>query len=192
VPYPISWADEERDLTAWLGNDLQKDAFNRLYSLTDKVNRCTDPRIKKDWKYLQSSDHLYYMSTKFFSDGEIHAYFNPYESPYDAYINYMNVLSDFSIRLNALVPETNTDQEIVNLSKIIDEKQELIHKYEVELKRLRSSKAKITSVRSIKPSAKKTGKPAGVKKTLKKTKPGPAKKVTVKNVKKTSRVKKNK
>lgn len=94
VPYPISWADEERDLTAWLGNDLQKDAFNRLYSLTDKVNRCTDPRIQKDWKYLQSSDHLYYMSTKFFSDGEIHAYFNPYESPYDAYINYMNVLSD--------------------------------------------------------------------------------------------------
>ena len=86
------------------------------------------------------------MSTKFFSDGEIHAYFNPYESPYDAYINYMNVLSDFSIRLNALVPETNTDQEIVNLSKIIDEKQELIQKYEIELKRLRSSKAKITSV----------------------------------------------
>jgi len=192
VPYPISWADEERDLTAWLGNDLQKDAFNRLYSLTEKVNRCTDPRIRKDWKYLQSSDHLYYMSTKFFSDGEIHAYFNPYESPYDAYINYMNVLSDFSIRLNALVPETNTDQEIVNLTKVIDEKQELIQKYEIELKRLRSSKAKITSVRAIKPSAKKTGKSTGVKKTLKKAKPGPAKKVTVKNVKKTLRVKKNK
>jgi alpha-amylase len=192
VPYPISWADEERDLTAWLGNDLQKDAFNRLYSLTEKVNRCADPRIRKDWKYLQSSDHLYYMSTKFFSDGEIHAYFNPYESPYDAYINYMNVLSDFSIRLNALVPETNTDQEIVNLSRIIDEKQELIQKYELELKRLRSSKAKITSVKTIKPPAKKTVKPAGLKKTLKKTKPGPAKKVTVKNVKKTSRVRKNK
>jgi alpha-amylase len=192
VPYPISWADEERDLTAWLGNDLQKDAFNRLYSLTEKVNRCADPRIRKDWKYLQSSDHLYYMSTKFFSDGEIHAYFNPYESPYDAYINYMNVLSDFSIRLNALVPESNTDQEIVNLSRIIDEKQELIQKYELELKRLRSSKAKITSVKTIKPPAKKTVKPAGIKKTLKKTKPGPAKKVTVKNVKKTSRVRKNK
>lgn len=192
VPYPISWADEERDLTAWLGNDLQKDAFNRLYSLTEKVNRCTDLRIRKDWKYLQSSDHFYYMSTKFFSDGEIHAYFNPYESPYDAYINYMNVLSDFSIRLNALVPETNTDQEIVNLTKVIDEKQELIRKYEVELKRLRSSKAKITSVHTIKPSAKKTGKPAGGKKTLKRAKPGPVKKVTVKNVKKTSRVKKNK
>jgi alpha-amylase len=201
VPYPISWADEERDLTAWLGNDLQKDAFNRLYTLTDKVNRCTDPHIRKDWKYLQSSDHLYYMSTKFFSDGEIHAYFNPYESPYDAYINYMNVLSDFSIRLNALVPDTNTDQEIVNLSKVIDEKQELIQKYEIELKRLRSSKAKIASIR-VKPSARKTAKPSGGKKTLKKTKQGPAKKatakiitpktVTVKNVKKTSRVKKNK
>jgi len=145
------------------------------------------------------------MSTKFFSDGEIHAYFNPYESPYDAYINYMNVLSDFSIRLNALVPETNTDQEVVSLSKIIDEKQELILKYENELKRLRSSKAKIASVQAG-PSAMKTTQPARVKKvlkkSLKKTKPGPAKKVTakkitpkkvtLKNVKKTTRVKKNK
>jgi alpha-amylase len=192
VPYPISWADEERDLTAWLGNDLQKDAFNRLYSLTDKVNQCSDPRIRKDWRYLQSSDHLYYMSTKFFSDGEIHAYFNPYESPYDAYINYMNVLSDFSIRLNALVPETVADKEIVDLSRIIDEKQELIRKYELELKKLKSSKAKIKSVRTIKTAPKKTGKTTQVKKTTNKTKAAPGKRAVVKNVKKTSPVKKNK
>lgn len=166
VPYPISWADEERDLTAWLGNDLQRDAFNRLYSLTDKVNRCVDPRMKKDWKYLQSSDHLYYMSTKFFSDGEIHAYFNPYESPYDAYINYMNILSDFCIRLNAQVPESSTDQEIVNLSKIIEDKEVLIRKYEHELKRLRSSKTKIALVKKTRTPVKKTGQQTQPKKSM--------------------------
>ena len=101
VPYPISWADEERDLTAWLGNDLQEDAFNRLYSLADKINKCSDKKILTDWKYLQASDHFYYMSTKMLSDGEVHSYFNPFDSPYDAYINYMNILSDFIIRLNS-------------------------------------------------------------------------------------------
>ncbi|MDN3668751.1 glycoside hydrolase family 57 protein [Echinicola jeungdonensis] len=99
VPVPISWADEERDLTAWLGNDLQDEAFDRLYELEDMVNRSSDPLIQRDWKYLQTSDHFYYMCTKFFSDGDIHAYFSPYESPYEAFINYMNVLSDFMLRL---------------------------------------------------------------------------------------------
>jgi len=141
VPYPISWADEERDLTAWLGNELQVDAFDKLYSLTDKVNKCDDPKILKDWNYLQASDHFYYMSTKFFSDGEVHAYFNPYESPYDAYINYMNILSDFILRLNAAVPETGKDQELSNLSGIIAEKNEQIEKYEAEIKKLKASKS---------------------------------------------------
>jgi|WetSurMetagenome_2_1015567.scaffolds.fasta_scaffold40684_2 alpha-amylase len=145
VPSPISWADEERDVTAWLGNELQIDAFNRLYQLTERVDRCDDEKIRKDWKYLQASDHFYYMSTKFFTDGGYQAYFNPYESPYEAYINYMNVLSDFSIRLNALVPESTQDQEISNLSQLISEKDILISKYESELKKLKSSKTKITS-----------------------------------------------
>ncbi len=100
VPYPISWADEERDLTAWLGNELQNDAFNKLYQLSEKVYMCDDEQIKKDWKYLQTSDHFYYMCTKWFSDGDVHKYFNPYDNPYDAFINYMNVLSDFSIRID--------------------------------------------------------------------------------------------
>jgi alpha-amylase len=100
VPYPASWADEERDLSAWLGNDLQDDAFHSLYKLTDKVRQCDDPVIRKDWNYLQASDHFYYMCNKFFSDGEVHSYFNPFESPYDAYINYMNVLSDFNYRID--------------------------------------------------------------------------------------------
>ena len=100
VPYPISWADEERDLTAWLGNELQDDAFNKLYEIEEKVKHCTDSKIQKDWKYLQTSDHFYYMCTKWFSDGDVHKYFNPYNTPYEAYINYMNILSDFLIRIN--------------------------------------------------------------------------------------------
>jgi alpha-amylase len=140
VPYPISWADEERDLTAWLGNELQLDAFDKLYSLTEKVNKCDDPKILKDWNYLQASDHFYYMCTKFFSDGEVHAYFNPYESPYDAYINYMNILSDFILRLNAAVPQTDKDQELSNLSAIITDKNEQIEKYEAEIKKLKATK----------------------------------------------------
>ncbi|MBN2613603.1 MAG: polysaccharide deacetylase family protein [Bacteroidales bacterium] len=139
VIHPISWADEERDLTAWLGNELQEDAFNKLYALTERVNRCSDPKILKDWKYLQASDHFYYMSTKFFSDGEVHAYFNPYESPYDAYINYMNILSDFIIRLNAAVPETDKDLHMANLNDAIEEKNRIIEKYEAEIKRLQKT-----------------------------------------------------
>ena len=99
VPYPISWADEERDLTAWLGNDLQDEAFDSLYSISDKVKLCDDWQIQRDWKYLQTSDHFYYMCTKWFSDGDVHKYFNPYGTPYEAFINFMNVLSDFIIRV---------------------------------------------------------------------------------------------
>lgn len=130
VPYPISWADEERDLTAWLGNPLQEEAFNKLYSLTDKIRNLDDPGLKKDWYYLQNSDHFYYMCTKFFSDGSVHSYFNPYNSPYDAFINYMNVLSDFMIRLNAALPSTSEEKELARLYQMVREKDEVIKKYE--------------------------------------------------------------
>ncbi|EKB50542.1 glycoside hydrolase family 57 protein [Cecembia lonarensis] len=99
VPTPISWADEERDLTAWLGNDLQNEAFTKLYELEAQVQKIDDPDIIRDWKYLQTSDHFYYMCTKFFSDGAVHSYFSHYDTPYDAFINYMNVLSDFILRV---------------------------------------------------------------------------------------------
>lgn len=95
VPHPISWADEERDITAWLGNELQDEAFKNLYSLSDKVHEINDPDMNHVWSALQGSDHFYYMCTKWFSDGDVHSYFNPYDSPYEAFINYMNVLSDF-------------------------------------------------------------------------------------------------
>jgi len=105
VPEPISWADEERDVTAWLGNELQQDAFNKIYGLLEKLNLANLPQLWEDFGHLQESDHLYYMCTKFFSDGEIHKRFNPYETPYEAFINYMNVLSDFIIRVDDAVAE---------------------------------------------------------------------------------------
>ena len=105
VPNAISWADEERDLTAWLGNELQSEAFNKLYGLQEKLSLLDDPILWADYGHLQESDHLYYMCTKFFSDGDMHKYFNPYSTPYEAFINYMNVLSDFIIRINEAIAE---------------------------------------------------------------------------------------
>jgi len=126
VPSPISWADEERDITAWHGNELQAAALDKLYDLTEKVRRCEDMQIRKDWEYLQASDHFYYMATKFFSDGAVHAYFNPYETPYDAFMNYMNVLSDFEIRVNRFVPDNIEQNEISKLNSLIREKELII------------------------------------------------------------------
>lgn len=103
VPDAISWADEERDITAWLGNELQQDAYNKLYEQTEKLSLVNDPVLWEDFGHLQESDHFYYMSTKFFSDGEVHSYFNPYNTPYEAFINYMNALSDFIIRIDDAV-----------------------------------------------------------------------------------------
>ena len=105
VPQTSSWADEERDVTAWLGNELQQDAFNKLYAQTEKLSILNNPTLWEDFGHLQESDHFYYMCTKFFSDGEVHKYFNPYDTPYEAFINYMNVLSDFIIRVNNAIAE---------------------------------------------------------------------------------------
>lgn len=105
VPEAISWADEERDTSAWLGNELQKDAFNKLYGLYEKLAILNQPSMWNDFGHLQESDHFYYMCTKFFSDGAVHKYFNPYDTPYEAFINYMNVLSDFMIRVDEALSE---------------------------------------------------------------------------------------
>ena len=116
VPDAISWADEERDVTAWLGNELQQEAFNKVYAMTEKLSIVGDPELWEDFGQLQESDHFYYMCTKFFSDGEVHKYFNPYDTPYEAFINYMNVLSDFQIRLDekraALDVKETAEQEV--------------------------------------------------------------------------------
>lgn len=105
VPEPISWADEERDMSAWLGNELQQDAFNKLYSVSEKVSSLNNVDLSADFGHLQESDHLYYMCTKFFTDGEVHSRMNPYSTPYEAFINYMNVLSDFMARVETALEE---------------------------------------------------------------------------------------
>ena len=98
-PHVMSWADEERDVTAWLGNELQNEAFTKLYAMKEKLAKLKNSDYDYVWNFLQTSDHFYYMATKWLSDGDVHSYFNPYDSSYDAFINYMNVLSDFQIEV---------------------------------------------------------------------------------------------
>ena len=95
----VSWADTERDLTAWLGNPMQRAAFDSLYALRDDVIASGDAALLGDFRSLTTSDHFYYMCTKFFADGDVHKYFSPYESPYEAHIAFMNVLGDLAQRL---------------------------------------------------------------------------------------------
>jgi alpha-amylase len=98
VPHIISWADTERDLSAWLGNAMQSNAIHELYRIEKKIKNTNDEKIIADWRKLQASDHFYYMCTKYFADGDVHKYFNPYDSPYDSYINFMNVLDHLDKR----------------------------------------------------------------------------------------------
>ena len=99
MPDTVTWADNERDLSAWMGNSMQQEAFNNLYSLEDDILRSGDNELINDWRNLQTSDHFYYMCTKWWSDGDVHAYFSPYSSPYDAFIYYMNVIRDLRLRI---------------------------------------------------------------------------------------------
>lgn len=99
MPHTVTWADTERDLSAWLGNSMQSSSILDLYKLEDAVHATGDLRLIEDWRRLQTSDHFYYMCTKWFNDGDIHAYFSPYENPYDAFIAYMNACHDLRYRL---------------------------------------------------------------------------------------------
>ncbi|QIA06251.1 glycoside hydrolase family 57 protein [Draconibacterium halophilum] len=150
VPHPISWSDEERDLSAWLGNEMQKEAFEKLYAMKAQMARCTDAEIRKDWNYLQASDHFFYMSTKYFADGNPHRSYSHFDSPYEAFINYMNVLSDFKIRLNAHVPESEVENEIASLHRLLEEKEEKIIRMEADLRRLQKTKKQKTTSRKKK------------------------------------------
>lgn len=115
----ISWADQERDLTAWLGNDLQKEALDRIYSVEKQVMATKNKDFIDIWGKLQTSDHFYYMSTKFWSDGDVHKYFSPYESPYDAYIYYMNVFSDFEITLKDAILNKAKPKKTAQSKKVV-------------------------------------------------------------------------
>lgn len=99
MPNTVTWADSERDLTAWLGNTMQQEAMRHLYAIEDDVIRSNDLQLISDWRNLQTSDHAYYMCTKWFTDGDVHAYFSPYESPYDAFLYYMNAVRDMRYRI---------------------------------------------------------------------------------------------
>lgn len=99
VPNTTTWADTERDLSAWLGNPMQQQAIQALYSLQSKIMETGDWSLIEDWRKLQTSDHFYYMCTKWFNDGDIHAYFSPYETPYEAFTNFMNAWHDLKFRL---------------------------------------------------------------------------------------------
>ncbi len=148
VPYPISWADEERDLTAWLGNELQKEAFDKLYALSGKVKAAKDQFLNNDWQNLQVSDHFYFMSTKWFSDGEIHRFHNPYKSPYEAFINYMNIISDFEARLDKLLG-TKT---ITAPKKVLPKKDDKVEAVDVKKKEITSKEnVKRKSTYKLKP-----------------------------------------
>lgn len=119
VPSYISWTDQERDLSAWMANDMQQDAFRTLSEMEEPIKNIGDRALLNTWRYLQSSDHFYYMSTKKGDDGGVHNYFSPYSSPYDAFINYMNVLSDLVRqieKLNDVKIEQKEHFDITNLN----------------------------------------------------------------------------
>jgi alpha-amylase len=103
APQVITWADTERDLSAWIGNSIQTSAINFIYQLENKVLATKDKKLIDNWRLLQTSDHYYYMCTKWFSDGDVHKYFNPYDSPYDAFISFMNAASDLKLRVEKVL-----------------------------------------------------------------------------------------
>lgn len=115
IVHPISWADEARDTSAWLGNKLQNEAFNKLYSVAERVRLSDNRQLKQDWGRLQASDHLFYMSTKHMADGAMHSLFSPYETPYQAFTNYMNVLADFIVRVEEQYPMSIENEELNSL-----------------------------------------------------------------------------
>ncbi len=158
VPETISWADEERDVTAWLGNELQQDAFNKLYAQYEKLSLLNDVTLWNDFGHLQESDHFYYMCTKFFSDGEVHKYFNPYDTPYEAFINYMNVLSDFIIRVNDEISVLDA-----NFAPSVAPKAEK-KAVKAPAKKAAKAPAKATAKAAAKPAAKKTATKTAAKK----------------------------
>lgn len=110
VPHVLTWADTDRDLTAWTGNDIQRDAIRVIYEMESDVMQTNDPELIETWRKLQTSDHFYYMCTKWSNDGDVHAYFSPYQSPYDAYIAFMNAISDLQLRVSHAVSELEKQQ----------------------------------------------------------------------------------
>ena len=167
VPYPLSWVDEERDTSCWLGNVMQREAFNKLYSVAERVHLCDDRRIKQDWDYLQASNNFRFMTTK---QSSVTLQRGIYESPYDAFTNYMNILGDFMKRVDSLYPVDVDNEELNPLLTTIDNQGREIEQLRKELEKAEAKLAKAEK-KAAKPAAEKKPaekKPAEKKATTKK------------------------
>jgi alpha-amylase len=142
VPYPTSWMDEERDTTSWLGNTLQREAFNKLYSVAERVALSDDKKLKQDWDYLQAAENFRYMTTK---QNGIITERCIYDSPYDAFTNYMNILGDFMARVRAQYPEEIDNEELAALKQVIENQEVEIVQLEAEVESLKAKAAKKTT-----------------------------------------------
>ena len=154
VPYPMSWTDEERDISPWLGNVMQREAFNKLYSVAERVHLCNDRRIKQDWDYLQASNNFRFMTTK---DTGVGLNRGIYDSPYDAFTNYMNILGDFISRVNSLYPVDMDNEELNSLLTTIKNQGEELIQLNEEISELKAQLAE-------KPAPKKTTRKSAAKK----------------------------
>ncbi len=174
VPYPMSWVDEERDISCWLGNVMQREAFDKLYSVADRVRLCTDRRIKQDWSYMQASNNFRFMTTK---ETGIALNRGIYDGPFDAFTNYMNILGDFISRVNSLYPVDMDNEELNSLLTTIKNQGEEIEVLNKEVEKLQGKLAKLQPKEEKKAPAKKAApkkeaaekKPAAKKPAAKKT-----------------------
>ena len=179
VAYPMSWVDEERDTSCWLGNVMQREAFNKLYSVAERVHLSDDRRIKQDWDYLQASNNFRFMTTK---NTGIWLNRGIYDSPYDAFTNYMNILGDFIKRVDSLYPADvdseelnsllttikNQGDEITELEKMVEKLQAKVAKETAAKKTATKSVAKKAAAKKVEAEPKKTtGRPKKTKTTEK-------------------------
>lgn len=178
VPDTLSWVDEERDVSSWLGNPMQREAFNKLYSVADRVRIANDPRINQDWDYLQASNNFRFMTTKPSNVGLDRGI---YSSPFDAFTNYMNILGDFITRVNDLYPTDVDNDQLESLLTTIKNQDEEIEMKDKEIVRLQAKIEKIEK-EAEKQHGEKPAKAAPAKKAAAKpaAKKAPAKKAPAK------------
>ena len=144
VPDTLSWVDEERDVSSWLGNPMQREAFNKLYGVADRVRIANDPKINLDWDYLQAADNFRFMTTK---PSHVGLDRGIYSSPFDAFTNYMNILGDFLTRVNNLYPEEIDNEQLESLLTTIRNQNDEIERKDKEITRLKAMLDKLDSAK---------------------------------------------
>lgn len=162
VEYPTSWVDEERDMSPWLGNVMQREAIDKLYSVADRVRICNDRRLKQDWDYLQASNNLRFMSTK---PSSYNGYRGIYSSPYDAFTNYMNILGDFINRVNNLYPADMDNEELNSLLTTIRNQEDELEMKDKEIEKLQHMLGKLEKSEPAAEKAEAETKPAPARRT---------------------------